>query len=509
MLILKTEAIKDSDKTISEQGMVLHVDGGVRPNPGSGGWGLHGYLYEKTVPKKSSGNSTHILTTSGYISKVDIGLKLDPNGSQDKSRYNEITPVHYVDGFGSFGESISNNVAELVAAINAFTHAIKYDIKELNILTDSEYVRKGLEGWVDTWKRNNWLKHDLTEPANLDHWKQLVDLRDRLTTRGVDLKITWVKGHRDNFGNILADKLATIGVMASKQKKIINNITTQEAIGYWSYNTNQHPLISNRRMYFNTVPEYIRKGEYYLGDHGKDDNLIGKQISDGAYSVVILDQPDNILELIRDYQVELAGNIDTIIMVRLDQIYKNETHRDITTYGTFAMEQPNPFRLDLLCLDKEPLTRELKPPKLAMRVSESISEIAIKLHEYLNENKNIVTTDLTPLLYNVTIKENKKEGTSSIIMKLKPEYNVGFAALKVDANYKVDNGIASTPLTLTLGIDMLDRNALKRLEDMNPKVVLITWLEAPGVFRYATVVQANKDVGIYAGCYSNLAIVPH
>jgi hypothetical protein len=86
-------------------------------------------------------------------------------------------------------------------------------------------------------------------------------------------------------------------------------------------------------------------------------------------------------------------------------------------------------------------------------------------------------------------------------------YNVGFAALELDVNYKSDDGILAAPVILTLGIDLLDRNALKKLEIYNPKVTIISWLEAPGVFRYATVIEANEDVGIWAGCYSNLRIV--
>jgi hypothetical protein len=253
------------------------------------------------------------------------------------------------------------------------------------------------------------------------------------------------------------------------------------------------------------MPEYIIPGEYYLGDHGKDDDMLGKRVCDGSFSVVILEKPDMILELVRSHQSVIAKGTDSIIMARLDHLYRATTHQELSNFGISAIEQANPYRLDLCCLDREPLTRELRPPKLAMRAVESVSELALKLKLYLSGDLRIVTTDITSVLYEREEKTDKK-GVVTITNKLKAEYIVGYSALHVDANYQ-SNVVKAVPITLTLGIDMLDRNALKRLETMNPKVTIISWLEANEIFRYATVVEAGNDKGIYAGVYSNLRIV--
>jgi ribonuclease HI len=482
------------------QGMVIWCDGGFRAN--KGGWGIHGYLYSDDKPKKPSGNAEHILTKDGYITKADVANKSD-------IEYTEVTPIHYVDGFGSISNNATNNVAELLATITGLSHANLYDVTTVHVITDSEYVRKGLEFWVDKWKANNWLRQDGIAPANIEYWKKLLLERDKLTQRGVVVKISWVKGHSDVLGNELADKMATIGVMAAIQNKSICEINTKEATNYWKqYNINKHPFLSNRRMYFNTLPEYIRRGEYFLGNHGKEDDLLGKRISDGTFAVVLLKEPNEVLELVRNYQSLLANGNDSIIMARLDQIFKPDVYADLVEYKTFAMEQVTPYRLDLSCLDREPLTRELRPPMLAMRAIEAISDLASKLNKYLNKHDDVVTTDITHILYEITNKIDKKNKDKVITTsKLLPMYNVGFAALELDVNYKSDDGILAAPVILTLGIDLLDRNALKKLEIYNPKVTIISWLEAPGVFRYATVIEANEDVGIWAGCYSNLRIV--
>jgi ribonuclease HI len=478
------------------QSMVLYTDGGYRAN--NGGWGVHGYLYNIDKPKKSSGNSEHILTTMGYMLKSDVSNK-------DTLVELAITPIHYIDGYGSVLPPTTNNVAELLATINGLLHAQKYDITEVQVFTDSEYVRKGLEFWVAGWKANGWKKQDQTEPANIDLWKELVAIRDTLVQRGTKVKINWIKGHDDLLGNVLADRLATAGVMSAINNKIINDINTTAAEGYWKYTVDKHPMLFNRRMYFNTMPEYIIPGEYYLGDHGKDDDMLGKRVCDGSFSVVILEKPDMILELVRSHQSVIAKGTDSIIMARLDHLYRATTHQELSNFGISAIEQANPYRLDLCCLDREPLTRELRPPKLAMRAVESVSELALKLKLYLSGDLRIVTTDITSVLYEREEKTDKK-GVVTITNKLKAEYIVGYSALHVDANYQ-SNVVKAVPITLTLGIDMLDRNALKRLETMNPKVTIISWLEANEIFRYATVVEAGNDKGIYAGVYSNLRIV--
>jgi ribonuclease HI len=511
----------DSEPTVPvTQGIIIYTDGGARPNPGAGGWGIHGYMYRKEGPKKPNGASDHILTGNGYISKAENATKkLGIEGQQERRAYDrtvEVAAVHYIDGYGSFAIPISNNVAELVATISGLNYAADYQIDDVQVYTDSEYVRKGLENWVIGWKNNNWLKADMTPPSNVEHWKQLVEVKERLTQRGVNVKINWVRSHGADLGNTIADRLATIGVMASRAGIATSCIDSTTAEGYWKYTTDRHPMLSHRRMYFNTMTEYLRPGEYYLGDHGKDDDLLGKRISDGAYAVVILEKPDSIIEMLRNHQSKLAKSTDTIMMARLDNLYRSDTHQSLSKYGFLAVEQPNMYRMDLTCygrdpasgeVKREPLTREMQPPMLAMRAVESVSELAEKLIAFLAGNEHLIVTDLTSIIYETTVKVVKK-GETTPVMKLKAEYNVGYAALAVDANYKSPSGdVKKAPITLTLGIDLLDRNALKRLEDSNPKVSLISWLEAPNVFRYATVIEAGNDKGIWAGVHSNLRIV--
>lgn len=522
----KEKVVEDQDMPL---GAVIYADGSCRPNPGPGGWGIHGYLYKAIEPKKGSGNPTELLTAEGYVQKTaannakaveeadsDIGQQL-----RQSSKVKQVTPVHYVDGFGSFIDPITNNIGELVAATKALQYAADYNVNKVGVYTDSEYVIKGIETRVNHWQKNGWLLQDGTPVKNLTMWKDLVNARDNLTNRGVKVKFNWIKGHADLLGNETADKLARVGTSVSRGRQSANEITSTPADGYWKYVVDRDPLIMNRRLYFNSQPALNKPGVYYMGEHGKDDELLGKRTSDGCFSVVRLKNPDPAIEIVRNAHTESAGRADVIIMLRLDRLYSPDTHRDLMRYGMHVFERPNLLKLEWMVpnvtpLDEEdekkpskkwePLSRQMSPPGLAQRAVDALEGLDKCLEKYLQNSSDVVVTDLTPHLYETTEKVSKK-GTEKVTT-LKAEYTVGYAVLKTKAKYRVgekDEGEAE--VALVLGIDMLDRNSLKRLENSNPKVKLITWLEAAGIFRYATVVEHDNGVGIYAGVYSNTRIV--
>lgn len=491
---------EEPPKPEAPQGLVLYTDGGCRPNPGFGGWGLHGYLFRDEAPKKGSGNPDHILTNRGYVTKVDWA-KTGSNAQQ-----HEVTPVHYVDGYGSFLGDVTNNIAEIQATTSALNHAKEFVIESVLVITDSEHVIKGLSGWVDNWQRNGWVRADGSPISNVAYWQALIVVRDELRQRGVRVEIDWIKGHADFLGNELADKLATTGVMTSRKRMHRHEITTALAEGYWKYDADKHPMLNHRFMYMNTNAAHNQPGEYYIGNAGNEPELMGKRTSDGAYGLVRLCQPEPVVEMVRTRQIGCAGPIDLLLLVRLENLFRPDIHQRITTYGDVVLVQPKGRTLDLEDLKEEPLVKELSRPGIAWRTVDAVAALSDLLDQYLAGDSGLAVTDLTPILYETSTKTDKK-GETSTVCKLKPEFNVGFASLPVKAAYKVGAGLGLADINVTLGIDMLDRNSLKRLEDKCPKVSLITWMEAEDAFRFATIVEAGDDKGIWAGVNSNLRVV--
>ena len=111
--------------------------------------------------------------------------------------------------FGSAPHT-TNNRMELTAAIEGL-RAIK-ETCEVEVITDSEYVKNGITQWIHGWKRKNWVKSDRKPVLNADLWRELDAEAARHKTAW-----TWTKGHASHEDNNRADELATIA--ASEQSK--------------------------------------------------------------------------------------------------------------------------------------------------------------------------------------------------------------------------------------------------------------------------------------------------
>lgn len=95
----------------------------------------------------------------------------------------------------------TNNRMELMAAIMAL-EALK-QTSQVELYTDSQYLRQGMMSWLLQWKKNGW-KNSKKEPVkNMDLWQKL----DALAQRH-DIRWHWVKGHSGHPENELADVLA-------------------------------------------------------------------------------------------------------------------------------------------------------------------------------------------------------------------------------------------------------------------------------------------------------------
>ena len=103
----------------------------------------------------------------------------------------------------------TNNRMELTAAIEGL-RALKEPC-EVEIVTDSEYVKNGITQWIHAWKRNGWRKSDKKPVLNSDLWRELEEQAGRHQTHW-----TWTKGHAAHDDNNRADELAN---MAAREQR--------------------------------------------------------------------------------------------------------------------------------------------------------------------------------------------------------------------------------------------------------------------------------------------------
>jgi ribonuclease HI len=99
----------------------------------------------------------------------------------------------------------TNNRMELMAAIRALETL--REPCEVDLTTDSEYVRKGISEWLPAWKARNWRTSDRKPVKNADLWQLLEQAAMPHTVRW-----HWVKGHSGHDENERADRLANLGI---------------------------------------------------------------------------------------------------------------------------------------------------------------------------------------------------------------------------------------------------------------------------------------------------------
>jgi ribonuclease HI len=136
--------------------VTIYTDGACSGNPGPGGWGA--ILLSGSLRKEISGG--------------------DP--------------------------ATTNNRMELLAAISALREL--KGPSDVELYTDSKYVKQGISEWITTWKANGWKRRSgkkLLPVKNEDLWRKLDALvaSHRVTFR-------WVEGHAGHAENERADELA-------------------------------------------------------------------------------------------------------------------------------------------------------------------------------------------------------------------------------------------------------------------------------------------------------------
>jgi ribonuclease HI len=99
----------------------------------------------------------------------------------------------------------TNNRMELTAAIMALETLTRPC--EINLYTDSQYVRGGITSWITGWKARGWRTADRKPVKNIELWQRLDAAK---TLHQVEWH--WVKGHSGHEMNERADALARKGL---------------------------------------------------------------------------------------------------------------------------------------------------------------------------------------------------------------------------------------------------------------------------------------------------------
>ncbi len=103
----------------------------------------------------------------------------------------------------------TNNRMELTAAIEALRALNRQS--EVDLFTDSSYVKKGITEWIASWKRNGWRRRSgkrFLPVKNEDLWREL----ERLVGTHL-VRFHWIEGHAGHAENERADELARRAIL--------------------------------------------------------------------------------------------------------------------------------------------------------------------------------------------------------------------------------------------------------------------------------------------------------
>ena len=98
-------------------------------------------------------------------------------------------------------KNTTNNQMELLAPIKALKKIPKGS--NIQIFTDSKYVKSGITEWIHNWKKNGWKTANKQPVKNKELWTEL-----DLMTSEFEIKWSWVKGHSSDKLNNEVDLIA-------------------------------------------------------------------------------------------------------------------------------------------------------------------------------------------------------------------------------------------------------------------------------------------------------------
>ena len=107
-------------------------------------------------------------------------------------------------------EMTTNNRMELFGVIAAL-EALKKPCR-VRIITDSNYVVKGMKEWISEWRRKNWKTAQKKDVLNRDLWERLLKVSEPH-----DIEWSWIKGHDGHAENERCDRLARAEIKKCKK----------------------------------------------------------------------------------------------------------------------------------------------------------------------------------------------------------------------------------------------------------------------------------------------------
>lgn len=117
-----------------------------------------------------------------------------------------------VKELSGYDPDTTNNRMEMLGAISGLESLTRPC--SVRVVTDSQYLVKGMTEWIAGWQKKNWKNSKREEVANRDLWERLLVL-----AANHSIEWSWVKGHAGHVENERCDELARLAISEASAKQ--------------------------------------------------------------------------------------------------------------------------------------------------------------------------------------------------------------------------------------------------------------------------------------------------
>lgn len=520
--------IKKHDKSECPEplafGVNIYTDGGCKNT--NTGWGVHGFVYANTPVKTGCGVTGYTATNLGYILNDRLAEGNFVNdmfelGTRHPPACVQAQPFVYFDGCGSLLDS-TNNIGETVAFIRALDLVERLwnelKISHVHFKIDSKYVINNI---LTRFKiiENNWCNRS-GPIANQEYWQEAFAKLESLSHLPIRWTIEWVEGHSDSFGNIQADRLATMGRISAENGVIFEQMNFFPAQGRWGASgadTKSNPALyfmMDSKWYYDPLMEFEERNDglvpLFVGNHEEHEHA-GQPDAKSCTGIVLMKNPPK--HLMRLVEVaDKCNRIDNGYEVRsafhatVNNILRPEFEDQLMSQGDhFTMI--NTDTKTVLNYDDREILRSFNPPFLSILLMNNFMTLHDKIDRVVAGQlmDGDCLTDVTDLFYTETVTSKNKP-----LLKVCAPNDASIKA-KVGVNLPDANHVYHTSeveITLSYGITAPRYRVFGGVKDYSPKVYVLTTYEPVAGFRYHTVMQISTgEWAIWTNPHGNLQII--
>lgn len=461
------------------------------------GWGYSGFLLKPEpvryqVPELAS--DQHLLHNQLFgENKLAGTAKQSQRWSEGEGEHPTINFYEIEEPINGWGGEAAqpDRCPELEGLALVLTLIDLLDTKDNFLVTDAKMVLGGMKKILSTGGQIN-LTPNGQPVAHRALWQEILGLTLKILKKGKKLTVEALKARAGvKVFETACDNAARGWVMA------YNRVENPEIT--YSHIANEEPKASalqaashllQKQWYFipQAKPMLGDRTLYFMGDHGKDNEQLGKSRAESYLSVVALARPDPFLEKIRTHFDTKGEGSDHIYIVNAKKLTEAPLRQELHQHGLnycYWQAKEESYRL----YDETLVVAKLHPVLKGYKAFMALNALVALMQELVSgEGRHLVRVDITDQV---------------LLRKPKNKWGVDPKLLSGDRCLRLRLPEIPQPIVLTLDLD-LPGTGLQRLAKEQPKIELIWIKETRTTGRHFVFITTEEGFSLWSAYESNL-----